>query len=79
MTKVRWPQEFTRNTDWLYGHRERLRSQYPNKCVAVWDHVVIDSADELDELEARLHKMDERIRQTAAIEFVVAQASCMLL
>lgn len=79
MTEVQRLAEFSKNEDWFYQQRESLRAVYPNKYVIVLEQRVLHGADDLDEINAHMQSVDERVRETAAVEFVAEKASCMLL
>lgn len=79
MTEVQRLTEFSKNEDWFYQQRESLRSTYPNKYVMISGQKVLYSADDLDEINAHMEGLDETVRETAAIEFIAENASCMLL
>ena len=79
MTQAERLAEYSRNAQWFYNHRERLRSQHPDKYVAIVNQSIVDSADELEVLAARLEGMGKHVADVASLEFVGKRPSCMLL
>jgi hypothetical protein len=76
MSEVERLLEYSRNEDWYLKNVASLRTQYPDRYVAVHRQRVVASAAEIEELQAALAPEVERV---AAVEFVSSKPACLLL